>query len=768
MGERHDLRLVPVAMAAWAGSWLGTWASMGAFAGAAAGVLAILAAAGARRSAWWLAIGLILAASVSVGAVHQHRLTTGPVAELAQAEAIVAVRVRVTSDLTVLPATGVRPPFATARGVLQAVEGRGQAWRVRAPVLITTQGGGIAVWQNAPVGTVLTAPARLRTPNPGADFAAVVRVRGDALVVAPPSAGLRTVERVRAGLRQAVSQRRAEPRALVPALVLGDTSAMTPELNADFSITGLTHLTAVSGANLTLLLAFMLIAARWLRVRGWWLRSVGLAGVVIFVALCRTEPSVLRAAAMGLVALAALGAGGSRRGLRHLSVAMVALLLVDPYLSRSIGFALSVLASAGIVWWAGAWVEVMRRWLPRIIAEAVAVPLSAHLATLPVVAAISGQVSIVGLITNAVAGPFVGPATVLGFAAAGASLLSASLAVALGFGAAWAAQMILWVAHLGAAVPGASWQWPVRPWTVLLLAAGALLVGSVMAFVLARRWLAGLLTMIMIVTLLGAPVQPGWPPKDWVLVACDVGQGDGLVVRVADRAAIVVDVGPDPTAIRRCLDQLRIATVPVLLLTHFHADHVDGLKGVLDHRTVGEIWVSALAEPTYEVAAVDQLARNRQLRVIHPVVGSSATAGEASWEVIGPSPRFALGGSSSESAVNDSSVVVMMTVQGIRILLTGDVEPDGQRAILSDGPDLRADVLKVPHHGSGRQDPDFFAATSAKIAVVSAGMDNDYGHPAPRTVQLLASLGMTLLRTDTGGAVAITASNGRLGAVTQR
>ena len=123
-------------------------------------------------------------------------------------------------------------------------------------------------------------------------------VRGAPLVVKPPPPGLRLVEQVRAGLRRAVADRQPEPRALVPAL-LGDTSSLDGSLAQDFQSTGLTHLTAVSGANLTLLLAFLLTVARWVGVRAWWLRVLGLAGVIIFVALCRTEPSVLRAAAMG-------------------------------------------------------------------------------------------------------------------------------------------------------------------------------------------------------------------------------------------------------------------------------------------------------------------------------------------------------------------------------------------------------------------------------------------------------------------------------------
>ncbi len=335
------------------------------------------------------------------------------------------VELEITADPQVR-AAGSQSAYLTVRGRVLNLVGRGEGWRVRSPVLVVVTGDeAMRAWQQHPVGERVSGH---RPPGaPGGRFGHRGHrpsARDPATVTAPPGPLLRAVERVRSGLRDAVSARAPEPRALVPALVLGDTSAMTPELTADFRTTGLTHLTAVSGANLTLLLAFLLGLARWLGVRGWWLRGLGLFGVAIFVALCRTEPSVLRAAAMGLVALAALGAGGGRRGIRQLSAAMLGLLLIDPFLARSWGFGLSVLASAGIIWWAGRWAAVMT-WLPRPLAEAVGVPLAAQLATLPAVAALSGAVSLAGVVTNALAGPFVGPATVLGFAAAGLSLVSA-------------------------------------------------------------------------------------------------------------------------------------------------------------------------------------------------------------------------------------------------------------------------------------------------------------------------------------------------------
>jgi competence protein ComEC len=762
-----DLRMAPLAAAAWGAAWVGTWGGLAGIAAAGAGVMVGLAVAALRRSALLLAVALVTAVAAGAGMVDLYRIRHGPVATLATHRAVVSADLEIRADPHPIAGTGVRPDAAVIKAAIVRIQGRGGAWLVRAPVLLVVSGPQLGQWFEIPVGSRLAADGRLDRPDRGSDMAAVMRVRGSPVVVKAPSPGLRLVERIRDGLRQAVADRRQEPRALVPALVLGDTSGLEAELAQDFQSTGLTHLTAVSGANLTLLLAFLLAVARWVGVRGWWLRIVGLAGVVIFVALCRTEPSVLRAAAMGLVALAALGSGSRTAGVRNLAVASMILLLVDPFLSRSLGFALSVLASAGIVWWARSWTVIMSRWLPVIIAESLAVPLAAQLATIPVLVAISDRVSVAGLVANALAGPFVGPATVLGFAAAGASLVSGALAAGFGFGAAWSAQVIIWIATVGSQLPGAEWRLPVTPLTLTWVGICTLLLGRSMAYVLSRPWLSLLLAVVMIICLGGAPRQPGWPPRDWVMVACDVGQGDGLAIRTGRGSAIVVDSGPAPAAMRDCLDRLGIRRVPLLIITHFHADHVGGLRGVLRGRRVGQLWLSPLAPAGPLTAMVSRQARHEGIPMNTPPPSTRASVGEAELQVLGPVDHLAVDQDES-SKQNDSSLVIMVKVRGLRLLLTGDVEPPGQQAILASGVDLRADVLKIPHHGSAQQDPAFFAATRARLAIASAGVDNDYGHPAPRTVQLARSAGMTLLRTDQDGSVAVRLDRERLAAVTQR
>ena len=317
------------------------------------------------------------------------------------------------------PAAGVAVLTGTVAGDPRLVEGRFGP-QVLVPVSVGRHQPVLVFgdddWRRLAMGERVRFTGRLGPADDG-DVAALVTPRGPPEVLARAGVGWRATEALRASIRESVAHRPTSQRALVPALVDGDDAGMPPGLTEDFRTTGLTHLTAVSGTNLTLVVGFLLVVARWAGVRGRWLAVVGAAGIVGFVLLARTEPSVLRAAAMGTVALVGLGRGGWHRGVRGLGVAVVGLLLLDPGLGRTAGFALSVLATAGILLVAPAWRDALARWLPRWLAEAVAVPAAAQLACTPLVAAISGQVSLVAVAANLLVAPVVGPATVLGLLA---------------------------------------------------------------------------------------------------------------------------------------------------------------------------------------------------------------------------------------------------------------------------------------------------------------------------------------------------------------
>jgi competence protein ComEC len=405
--------------------------------------------------------------------------------------------------------------------------------------------------------------------------------------------------------------------------------------------------------------------------------------------------------------------------------------------------------------------------MPRLLAEAVAVPLAAQLACTPAIAAISGQVSLVAVAANVLAAPAVGPATVLGLIAGLVALLSDQLSHLVGRLAGVPAWWIVTVARHGAGFAGASLGWAVGP--LALTALTVLCAGLVL--VMPRLLSSPVATVAVCVLLVAVVAQPwgrwGWPPKGWLMVMCDVGQGDGLVLAAGGGSAVVVDTGPDPRAMDRCLDDLGVRRISLVVLTHFHADHVNGLPAVLDGRTVAEIETSPLRDPPDRAAAVDAWARDAGVPVTVAQSGETRQVGDLSWTVLGPVTTPAPSGDFSDgSGPNNASVVMLLELHGHRFLLSGDAEPEEEDDILAEHAELDVDVFKVAHHGSANQEPEFVLDTGAALALISVGADNDYGHPAPETLALLDQLGAITYRTDQDGTIAVVERAGQLAVVT--
>jgi competence protein ComEC len=749
-----DLRMPALGLAAWLGGLLGVLRP-GWVAPAAVVAVLVLALVRSRRPGLlrtWLVLGLVLLAVAGVAALRGERVEKGPVAALADDRAVVTATLRVTSDPRLRP--GRFAPYVVARGSVTEVTGRGRTWRVDTPAVVV----GDEQWQDVPLGSTVRTTGRL-APADG-DAAAVLSTRGPPDILAAPDLWWRGAAAVRASMRTSVEPRSPEAEALVPALVVGDDARVDEELAADFGTTGLTHLLAVSGTNLTLLVGFLVLLARWVGVRGRWVLLVAAAGIVGFVLLARTEPSVLRAAVMGTVGLLAMGSNGREQGSRALGAAVLVLLLVDPWLATTAGFALSVLATAGILFLAPGWRDAMARWLPSWLAAAIAIPAAAQTACTPLVAALSGQVSLVAVLANLLAAPAVGPATVLGLAGGLVGLVWVPLGQVVAAPAAWCVGWIVVVARRGAALPTAALDWGTGPESLALLTA-LTVVGVVVAPRVLRSPTSGLgCCLVLVVAVVARPPTPGWPPEGWVVAACDVGQGDALLLRAGPGSAVVVDAGPEPAAVDRCLRRFDVDAVPLVVLTHFHADHVDGLPGVLRGRTVGRVVVTSLADPP---EAVDAVRRQVGVRGVEPVVTSydrGWQVGDVRLQEVWPVPG------APDTGPNDASVVLVAEVGGVRVLLTGDVEPEAQASLARTLPDLRVDVLKVPHHGSRHQDLSFLTGLGARVALVSAGADNDYGHPAPPTLSAMEESGAEVLRTDLQGDLVVTARGGRLGTLT--
>ena len=759
-----DLRLVPAAATVWACCLLAPFLAplrLAACAGGAA-VLAILVAVATRRrpgAAAAVVLGILaaLAVTAATAAVRGAGREASPLRAFAESGRSVTAVLHLDGDPHRLPGAG--EPRVIVDATVISLTDRGWTHRFDAPVLLFAAG---AEWGELLPGQEVRARLGVSLPRAGDDVVAVVSARGPPSPFGAASRLQRAAGSLRDGLA-ASAARMLDPRSagLLPGLVVGDTRAMDPVLAEDFRRAGLTHLTAVSGANVAIALTGVLWPLRRRAVDRRVQAVIGGLVLVGFVVLARPSPSVVRAAAMGAVTLLALASGRSKAAIPALGAAVGVLLLHDPGLARDAGFALSVAATAAIVLLAPGWSRRLRdRGWPPVLADALAVSTAAGLATAPIVAGLSGTVSLVSLPANLLAAPAVAPATVLGLLAAVVGVLVPPLADGLVWLAGWPVRWLVLIAERAAAVPDAAAGWPAGTGGAVLLTV-LFLLGAWALWRFGRLRPLALAALVGLVVL-GWPIRQtvrGWPPQDTVAVACDVGQGDALVLPAGPAAGVLVDTGPDVGAVDRCLDRMGIDALPLVLLSHLDADHMGGLAGALTGRDVGVVATATLSPADDRVGTLGRLVRRAGGERAVLVPGDRRSVGGVAVEVLAPDPARA----TASAAPNDLSMVARVTVRGVRILLTGDLGAGAESRLVSSGIDLRADVLKVPHHGSSDADPEFLAASGARVALVSVGADNTYGHPTARTLTWLTGDGMRVHRTDREGDLAVVGSAGSWG-----
>ena len=737
---------------------------------ATSAIVAVLATATALRG-WHgggpalLAVGAVVVAAVAMsaaartGAMHrapwplwgEQRATIGVTLQLSETPRQETSQPWV--DAGAETSQSARAIVATA--VEQGGAAGDAAWRLRTPVWVLIPGNVSETRLRA--GDEIRGTARVAPGDQRAGILARVTVLTVDSVT--PSAGW--AGRVEAAARAAMARLPSDEGALVRGLAFGEDADLSTQAVADTRSAGLGHLTAVSGANIAMVVAVAMGAARLVGAP----RSVAVVpGAVAlggYVWLVGAEPSVLRAAAMAIVALVAVLVGGGS-GVAALASAVSVLLVWDPGLAVSRGFALSCAATGGLIGAAGP----ARRWLARVtsglpvglaapaaaVVAALTTAIAAAAATAPLLASYGEGGSWAGVLANVAVSPVVPLVPLAGLAVTGLALVwpaaAASLAAVPGWGASW----ILTVARATSGMPGGRVELP-GSWQSGAMVAAVL--GA--AWLLSRRWprAPAALALASVATAVGSARMPpalGGVPSGWAAVFCDVGQGDATLLRSGPRSAVVVDAGPEPDAALDCLRRTGITEVDAVVLSHFHRDHVEGYPAVASAQGPVNVWVSPLAEPRPQMVEVRDAAALAGSTMQVPAVGTTDSWGAVRAEVLAPVRAIDAG-----SPPNNASLVVVAEVaapQGtVRVLLAGDIEPEAQAALMDGVSNPHVDVAKVPHHGSGNQHPRFAAWTGARWAVISCGEGNDYGHPAESTVRGWQGVGATTVRTDRQGDV---------------
>jgi len=728
-------------------------------AGIAWAVLALLLGApqalgGTAIAAWAFAIG------TAVVALRLRRLTLVAIAMAACAMLLSVAAVgaggrmpaelaeaadrhgQVVATVTVEQTTSDRAFAAT----LHEAAGLGSGWSVPVTVFPDPE-------EHLPrlrLGSDLSVVGQLVVADPGEREAFLLFAREAPVEVARPAAILFAADGLRDGLRDAASALPGDGGLLLPGLAIGDDSAVPDDLDAAMKASSLSHLTAVSGANCAVVVGLVMAVAGRIGMRRPWRVLLALVALVGFVVLVTPQPSVLRAAVMAGVVLVALARGRPARGVPVLGLAVLVLLVADPWLARDYGFALSVLATAGLLLFAGPLAERLGRWLPRWLAVVLAVPIAAQLACQPVLILLAPSIPAYGVVANVLAEPAAPLATVLG--------LIACLVVAplpwLGQALAWVAWLpaawIAAVARFFASAPGAALPWPGGAGGVALL---VLATVAVLVALLVRnrrpRLVAALLAGLIAAGYLGviagdaARIRLG-RPGDWQIAACDIGQGDAVLLRSAGRVGLV-DTGPDPEPLAGCLSALGVTRLDLLVLTHFDHDHVGGTDAVIG---MAQLVLTGPPADDRDRRLLDDLAAGGA-EVRQASRGMHGVLGELDWRVLWPRARPA------PEPGNDASVTLAVDCAAgcLSALFLGDLGERAQGMLSAANRLQRTEVVKVAHHGSADQSAALYDRIGAAIGLISVGADNGYGHPTARLLGILAAAGTTAVRTDLEGMI---------------
>lgn len=557
-------------------------------------------------------------------------------------------------------------------------------------------------------------------------------------------------ETVRDRVRQAAT-RHLDDRTggLLVGLVTGDTRLLPEDDQEAMQRVSLTHLTAVSGAHLAIVLAGVYGLATLLRasVRGRWI-AVALV-VPWFAFVTRFEPSILRAGTMTMLLLL-VGIRGVRPESRHaLCGAVLLLVLLDPRLAGSLGLLLSATATAGVLMIAPRVRERLPRRIPKRIADLSSITVGAQIAVVPVILVTFGELELSSIPANMIAVPAAAAAAAISFVSSILALIHVELG-AIGFAAAGpGSQIVLQVAH-GLAGVGTVIE-VARPATVVAL------LGACMWVLAPQKSRSGRWALIVAVVAFTAswvPSVTGRMPVDaFTVTAIDVGQGDAYLLE-SPGARVLFDAGEDDQA-ARWLERNGRSHLDLVVVSHPHLDHVGGVPDVLASVSVDALWAAPLPAELPEIDQMYALAAETDVPVRAPSAGEVAVVGDLQIEVVHPPPgrpyRYA------RSELNESSYVLRVHGPGGgRVLLTGDIELAAQADLLAgDHTRLNAEVFSVPHHGAGTTDPQFLAAIDGQIGLIGVGEDNRYGHPHPEIMKALNEQGVQVHRTDLDGTVRV-------------
>ena len=586
---------------------------------------------------------------------------------------------------------------------------------------------------------------------------------------------------------------------LLIGLLLGDSSKIDENMEENFKITSLTHILAVSGAQVSyIIVAMYSLLKRKIGIQK--TRVVIIASLIFYTALTGFSPSIVRAGIMGIILMISGLVFRKNDIINSIAISLFFMLVYNPFLLENVGLQLSYLGTIGIIGFNKTIILILkniqirnRKWKYKInrklilliskIKEILAVTMSASLAVVPVMIYHFNLFGTYFLITNLLASIIIGPITLLGTLLVIISFISINMAKILSYILKFLIDILLFISSFSK-LPISKIYIPTPKISFIIIIYLSLIISLFIYKVFHER---NPNTTILRVRNLLALVKYKFKqnrndiikriviiniviflciifiPRDLKINFVDVGQGDSTFIITPKNKTILIDGGGsntgsfdvgENTLLPYILDK-GYNKIDLMIISHFDSDHSLGCAKIIENLTVSNLVLTKQLEENDIYKHIVSIAKQKKINLIYVKAGDVITVNGVKIKILHPQEKLI-----AENSINNNSIVFKLEYKSFSILFTGDIENIAEEVILSKNINLKADILKVAHHGSKTSSSQrFIEAVSPKIALIGVGKNNMFGHPNREVIERLQSYGTKIYRTDECGEISIMVNN---------
>ncbi len=562
-------------------------------------------------------------------------------------------------------------------------------------------------------------------------------------------------------------------------ILLGNTESINDETIQSFRDSSLYHILAVSGAHVAYLITAIAFILNKIKVDTKKGKIITIIILIFFMFLTGFTPSVSRACFMAIIMLVAKIIGRKLDIINSISLSLLIILIINPFSIRNLGLILSYGGTIGIVIFQRQIKEKLEKIFikkqskfvkaKKQCIEIISVTLSAQIIIAPIIMLEFNTISLTFVLSNLLAGYIMGPITILGFIFSSISFLSINIAKILKFPLEILIKALLILSKFSSKLPFSNITIITPSFSIIL--AYYILIVIKKYFPILNTKIKNIINKITIKKIILISIISIFTfqiinviPKDLIIHFIDVGQGDSCLVITPCNKKILIDTGGsklgesydvgESTLLPYLLDR-KIYTLDYLIISHFDADHCNGVVAILNKLNIKKIVVSEQGEICAEYAKIMQIVNEKNIKVVKVKSGDKIIFDKYTYfEILHPQKQLI-----QENILNNNSIVGKLKYINFSMLFTGDIEKIAEDELIKlykNNNKLKSDILKVPHHGSKTSSTEkFLELIKPKVALIGVGEKNTFGHPNQDVIERIENLGTKVYRTDKRGEISI-------------